>query len=496
MNELLYFIKDFFGAPAILIAIFVLLGNILMRMPFKETIISTLLGAAGFFILGAGAALMSSTLGSFTKAFSLLVGAEGVLQNSDALAGSILQNSSEIATLSSVIMFLAILLNVVLARLTRFKYIFLTGHHVLFMSVALAILFNASGLSFNSDAWYIILVGSILMSIYMTLSPAMSKLFTEKITGEQEIYIGHSNSLGIFLGGWTGNLIGKIFKGKFKSSEDIKFPSLLNIFSNGTFAVFFTMFVLFASIYIPVWVIEGKDALAREGIFSFDSSIPAKILIDSLMFTAGFEVLVIGIKMMVSKLSIALRGISSKFIVGAKMGVDASVMLSYQPTSVLLGFIGSFAASLIGLGLTFILNSADPQLFPAVIIPGIVTHFFCGGVSGIFANVKGGWLGALLGGFINGLLIVLVPIIFYALAINFNVIGNVESGFHWAESDYIFLAAVGAFLSATGSVGKYIFLTLIIIIAVVLIIDGVFYEIKNKKNSKKEIEDKKNSIQP
>lgn len=486
MNEFLYFIKDFFGAPAILIAIFVLLGNILIKRSFKETVIATILGAAGFFALGAGAGLMGSTLGSFTKSFGILVGAEGVLPNSDALAGAILSKAPEVATVASLMMFFGIALNVCLARTSRFKYIFLTGHHTLFLSVALAIIFNWAGLSLTADAWYMILAGSIFLAIYMTLSPALSKPFMETVTGEKKMYIGHGNSMGLFLGGMSGMLFGKLTKNKFKSAEELKFPGWLNIFSNGTFAVFFTMFVLFTSIYIPVWATEGKEALAGSGVFAKDASIPAKILIDALSFTAGFEVLVIGIKMMVGQLAPALEGISARFIPGAKMGVDVSVGLYFQPTSVLLGFLASFTAGLIGLGITFGLNASNPELFPAVVIPGIVVHFFCGGVAATFANSKGGWPAALIGGFVNGIIITMVPIIFYAMAINFDLIiegEKITEGFHWAESDYLFLAAIGAFVEATGTVGQYILLGLLIVVLIGLVIDGISHELKDRKNN-------------
>ncbi|WP_338983817.1 PTS transporter subunit IIC [Spiroplasma endosymbiont of Othius punctulatus] len=486
MNEFLYFIKDFFGAPAILIAIFVLLGNILIRRSFKETVIATILGAAGFFALGAGATLMGTTLNAFTQSFGLLVGAEGVLPNSDALAGSILSNAPQVATVASLMMFFGIALNVTLARATRFKYIFLTGHHTLFLAVALSLLFIWAGLDLSADAWYMILAGAIFLAIYMTVTPALSKPFMETITGEQKMYIGHGNSVGLFLGGVSGMLFGKLSKNKFKSAEELKFPGWLNIFSNGTFAVFFTMLVLFSAIYIPVWIVEGKDALATGGIFNSDASIPAKILIDALSFTAGFEVLVMGIKMMVGQLAPALEGISARFIPGAKMGVDVSVGLYFQPTSVLLGFLASFTAGLIGLGVTFGLNSANAELFPAVVIPGIVVHFFCGGVAATFANVKGGWPAALIGGFVNGLIISIVPVVFYAMAIDFNMLdGEViaTQGFHWAESDYLFLAAAAAFVSAAGVVGKWIFLATVIIVAIALVVDGIIHEIKDRKNN-------------
>jgi PTS system ascorbate-specific IIC component len=152
MDEFLYFIKDFFGAPAILIAIFVFLGNLLIHKKFTDVIIATIKASAGYFALAAGAELMGTTLKPFTEGFKLLIpGTSAVLPNSDPLAAAILRQIPEVATVASLIMFFAIVLNVVLARTSKFKYIFLTGHHALYLSVALAIIFNFAGLSFTTD---------------------------------------------------------------------------------------------------------------------------------------------------------------------------------------------------------------------------------------------------------------------------------------------------------------------------------------------------------
>lgn len=45
----------------------------------------------------------------------------------------------------------------------------------------------------------------------------------------------------------------------------------------------------------------------------------------------------------------------------------------------------------------------------AVIVPGLVPHFFTGATAGVFGNATGGRRGAVLGAFANGLIISFLP---------------------------------------------------------------------------------------
>ena len=45
----------------------------------------------------------------------------------------------------------------------------------------------------------------------------------------------------------------------------------------------------------------------------------------------------------------------------------------------------------------------------ALILPGMVPHFFTGGGAGVFGNATGGRRGAIIGGFLNGILISFLP---------------------------------------------------------------------------------------
>ena len=87
----------------------------------------------------------------------------------------------------------------------------------------------------------------------------------------------------------------------------------------------------------------------------------------------------------------------------AKPALDCPIVFPYAPNAVLIGFLSSFAAGLVGMVLLYLLGLT-------VIIPGVVPHFFVGAAAGVFGNATGGRRGALLGAFANGLLITFLPV--------------------------------------------------------------------------------------
>ncbi|AXK51145.1 PTS ascorbate transporter subunit IIC [Spiroplasma alleghenense] len=481
MAEFTSFLKDFFGFPAILIGIFALLGNLLQRKSFTNSIISTLTAALGFLILQAGGGFISDVLVKFSAGFKELFGIHGVLPNSDPLAINILATVSDVATMASFMLLISIILNVALARVTKFKYIFLTGHHALYSCVALAFLFKVANISIETEWWYYIIVGSIIISIYMLLTPAMTSKQMQFLTKSDKIFIGHSNSFGFAIAGQIGNLVGKLRKGKIQSTENINFPKWLSIFKHSAISVTITMFILFSVIYFSLWAIEGREAMEKIGILQAGESPVALVFILSLKFTAGLEVLMFGIRMMIGELMPALEGISKRFIPGARMAVDCPVVFAYAPTAVLIGFLSSLAGGIVGFGISIGLNSAAPAVISAVIIPGIVHHFFTGGTAATFANVKGGVLGAVLGSFVNGLITTFIPVMFLAMQSSFNFTFQPDGALMFAETDYSIFATIGSFLQWLPA--KWILMVVAILLLIYLIVDGVIHEVKDRKNN-------------
>lgn len=103
----------------------------------------------GFVILTAGAGIIAYTLTIFSQLFEHSFHIQGVVPNTDAMAALAQKNyGTETAT----IMVLGMLINIATARLTPLKYIFLTGHHTLYMAAMLAVILSVGGLS--GDGWW------------------------------------------------------------------------------------------------------------------------------------------------------------------------------------------------------------------------------------------------------------------------------------------------------------------------------------------------------
>ena len=102
--------------------------------------------------------------------------------------------------------------------------------------------------------------------------------------------------------------------------------------------------------------------------------------------------------MIVAEIVPAFKGISDKIVPEAKPALDCPVTFPYAPNAVIIGFIFSFLGGILSMLIM-------PLLGLAVIIPGLVPHFFVGGTAGVIGNATGGKRGAMLGSFVNGIII-------------------------------------------------------------------------------------------
>ncbi len=78
------------------------------------------------------------------------------------------------------------------------------------------------------------------------------------------------------------------------------------------------------------------------------------------------------------------------------------MFFTFSPTAVVVGFISSFVGGLVGMLLL-------GGLGMALIIPGMVPHFFCGGTSGVFADKLGGSADVSSPPFIGGIFLAFLP---------------------------------------------------------------------------------------
>ncbi|WP_421158510.1 PTS ascorbate transporter subunit IIC [Aeromonas dhakensis] len=376
---------DVLSEPAVLVGLIALIGLIAQKKPVTECIKGTVKTIMGFVILGAGATLVVNSLGDFATIFQHAFGIKGVVPNNEAIV-SIAQQSfgKEMA----MIMFFAMLVNILIARLTPWKFIFLTGHHTLFMSMMVAAILSAGGMS----GIPLIAVGSLVVGVTMVLFPALAHPYMKQITGSDDVALGHFSTCSYVLAGW----IGARFGNKAHSSEEVQVPKSLLFLRDTPVAISFTMGIIF----LITSLFAGADYVSEvaKGKHWFMFS-----LMQSITFAAGVYVILQGVRMVIAEIVPAFKGISDKLVPNAKPALDCPIVFPYAPNAVLIGFLSSFAAGLVGMVLLYLLGLT-------VIIPGVVPHFFVGAAAGVFGNATGGRRGAMLGAFANGLLITFLPV--------------------------------------------------------------------------------------
>lgn len=377
--------KDILGTPSILVGLFAFIGLVLQRKGIADIASGTLKTIMGFIMLGVGANVITSTLDIFGKMFHRAFQISGVIPNNEAIV-AVAQKT--FGTETALIMVFGMLINVLLARVTPLKYIFLTGHHTMFMACLIAVILITGGI----EGIPLVILGSIILGVLMVISPAILQPYVRKITGSDDFAVGHFGSLGYFVAG----TVGKWFGNTEKSTEDFKVPKQLGFLRDTSVAVSLTMALLF----IVVSLFAGKGFI--ESKLSDGANFLVFSLIQAITFAVGVYVILQGVRMILAEIVPAFQGIADKIVPDAKPALDCPTVFPYASNAVVIGFLTSFFAGLLSM---FLL----PIVGLSVIVPGLVPHFFTGAAAGVFGNATGGRRGAILGAFANGLIISFLP---------------------------------------------------------------------------------------
>ncbi|MGV8973287.1 MAG: PTS transporter subunit IIC, partial [Rhodoglobus sp.] len=294
--------------------------------------------------------------------------------------------------------------------------------------------------------------------------PAFVHPWTKKITGNDTIAIGHFGTLGYIAAGATGQAVGR----RSKSTEHIKFPQGLKFLRDSMVATSLSMVLIY--MVFSVW---GLIALPLdEALAIFGSADAGAFLMagfgQALQFGVGVAVILYGVRTFLGELVPAFQGIAEKVVPGARPALDIPVVFPFGANAVLIGFLSSFAGGLIALGI--LAAWLNPMFGLALILPGMVPHFFTGGGAGVFGNATGGRIGAMIGGFVNGVIITILPAILLLVLGDF---GFANSTFGDADFGW-FGTLVG--VSVGGGTGMGIVLS--ILIAVVLVSGAIVFQIR------------------
>ncbi|QAS51417.1 PTS ascorbate transporter subunit IIC [Halobacillus litoralis] len=444
--------KDILGTPAILVGLFALVGLLVQRKNSGDVVSGTLKTVMGFVILGAGANVLVQSLGQFSSMFDKAFAVDGVIPNNEAIV-ALAQES--FGTETAMIMLFGMIVNILLARFSPFKYIFLTGHHTMFMACLIAVILSTGGFSGAT----LIIFGSVILGALMVLSPAMLQPFTRKVTGSDDFAVGHFGSIGYLVASLVGKTVGK----GSKSTEEIKVPKSLSFLRDTSVSVSLTMVILFfvvAGAAGPSFVESELSGGQNFMVFAF---------MQGLTFAAGVYIILAGVRMLLGEIVPAFKGIADKIVPNAKPALDCPAIFPFASNAVIIGFLFSFIAGLVSM--LFL-----PLLGLKVIVPGLVPHFFTGAAAGVFGNATGGRRGAVIGSMANGIMISFLP------ALLLPVLGSLGfQGTTFGDADF---GLVGIVL---GNLINLVQSNVLVIASILLILGILFFiGMKSKANEAKE----------
>ena len=412
MDLLKFIVFDILGVTPLLVGFIALIGLLIQRKPIEKVLSGTFKTIVGFLVFAGGAGIAVTSLGNFQTLFSDGFGLKGVMPLAEALTGLA---QTKFAMCVSLIMVVGFGWNLFFARVTPFKYIFLTGQHNLYLSALLTVTLKALG---YSDVTTII-VGSILLGLAACIYPAIAQPWMRKITGNDEIAMGHYVTLAYALSGWIGSKVGD----PKQSTEKLNLPGWLGIFKD---------YIVSVSISVSIFYYIAALAAGQEAVTAAAGRMHWLVypLFQSLTFTASLYIIITGVRLLLSEIVPAFLGISEKFIPNAKPALDCPVVFPYAPTATVLGFISSFVGGLVVMGVL-------ASIGQTVIIPVAIPYFFIGATAAVFGNASGGWKGAIAGSFVTGILIGIGPALIYPIMESVGL-----SGTSFPETDFVALGLV------------------------------------------------------
>ena len=444
---ILEFFRDVLKQPALLMGIMSFVGLIALKKPGHKIMTGTLKPILGYLMLGAGADFITSNLDPLGKMIQEGFHIVGVVPNNEAIV-SVAQKVLGVETMS--ILIVGLLSNLIIARFTKYKYVFLTGHHSFFMACLLSAVLGTTGMSGTE----LVLFGGFLLGAWSSISPAIGQRFTRKVTDGDDIAMGHFGSLAYYISAWVGSKVGK----PEESTEKIEVPEKWGFLRDTTISTALTMMVF----YLIAAIAAGPTFVST---ISDGTSPMLFALMAGLKFAVGVTIVYSGVRMILGDLIPAFQGIATKIIPDAIPAVDCAVFFTYAPTAVVIGFVVSFIGGVIGMIILGLLGGV-------LIIPGLVPHFFCGATAGIFGNATGGRKGAVVGSFVNGLLITFAP------ALLLPVLGSL--GFQNTTFGDFDFGVLGITLGrASELLGKISVIGIVIVLLIVIIVSN-FIETKSK----------------
>ena len=398
MKEILDFCVSFFRNPALFMGLVVAIGLILQRKPIDAILKGIFKGIIGMVILLKGVDIVVSSITPLANAFSGLFNTQ-----SNSTLGDFNVFLGQYGSYVGLILLCGFVINIIIARYTRFKTIYLTGNILFWYPM----LFLAVGIENNISGLKLFIFTLIMYILVITIFPYILRKHVKYVTGNDSFTIGHTASIYCLLGSYIGKLVGQ----KDKNIEDLNLPKSLSFFRDTNITAAIVMFI----VYIIVGLFIGKES--RIAIYGSEPLITYS-LIQGITFAAGMIILLTGVRMILGEIIPSFKGIADKLAKGSIPALDIPMIFPYGPNALLIGFIIALITSI---GTLFLLGASGVLTF--ALIPLVVACYFDVAPGAIFANARGGWPAAIITSALGGIILMVLA------AISLNLVSGTVGNF-------------------------------------------------------------------
>lgn len=381
--NILTIITDVFQTPAIFISLIACVGLILQKKSAEDVIKGTFKAMIGILVLNAGVAIISDSLTPLITAIASMFPEAGAGAQLADYGEFMITKGTEIG----LVMVIGFLLNVVIARFTKVKTVYMTGHMMFFY----AMLWVAIGVESNLSGGVLVAFGTFCYLISTIIFPYLLLDDIQNLTGAKNFTVGHSAAMYCLLGARFGQLIGK----PEEDAEKLNMPKGMGFLKDTTLVAGFIMIL----VYIIVFFMVSADI--RTSVYGTNPI--TTILTQGMTFAGGMIVLLQGARLMMAEIVPSFKGISDRLVPGAIPALDIPLVFPYGSNSLMIGFVVSLVVSLITM---FAINMSGMSAF--VVLPATIACYFDVAPSAIFANNRGGVKAAVIWSALAGVVMMII----------------------------------------------------------------------------------------
>lgn len=406
-----FFANNILTQPAYMIGFIVLIGYLLEKKPWYDSLAGFLKATIGYMILMVGSSGLVNgfrpILTGLKDRFHLTATVIDPYFGQNAVTDGVMKTFGRSFGDVMILLLIAFVFNILLVRFskyTKLRAVFTTGNvQVQQAATGFWILLFAIP---SLNRIEVLLVMGVLLGLYWAVGSNMTIKPVQELTDGGGFAVAHQQMFGIALVAWLSDKMKKsnIQKGKRSATklEDVSLPGFLRIFNENMVATAILMFLFFCIImlvlgenYFHQVFIEtkGVSGLAKGASFFF------YILTTSLGFAVNLAILQLGVRTFVGELTESFTGISDTILPNSVPGIDVAATFAFgEQNAVTIGFLFGALGQFLAIGALMLFHS------PTIIIAGFIPLFFDNAVFGVIANNRAGAKAAMILPFFSGII--------------------------------------------------------------------------------------------